>query len=875
MGSRPLNHSHKNTEDQCCPAVLKQTLKELKLSLGDDCFKHTNITRLTHKLSTAVDDILIRLFQHHALDVNGQFCLLALGSYGRRELQLHSDIDLLILHHEKTNRAEINNAQHFIQDCWDLGLEVSHQITTVNACSLLASKDITVISSLIDMHLLIGRASLMEDLIYQIHPLHMWSSHDYYFAKLKEQHKRYEKYNETAYNLEPNVKYGPGGLRDLQIVLQVSKRHFGIKKLADGIQYGFITEKEHEEFLQCLHFLWRIRFALHTLAEKNEERLLFDYQIKLAKLFGYEDKPHALAIEQFMKNYFKIIKRGRELNEVLLQWFREAIVHREKQVLIPLDASFQLSNHYIEVRHEKLFAHHPLALLTIFLWIANDPNIEGIRASTIRLIRQHLYLLDDIFCASKPATTTFMAILRTPRSPYRALRRMSRYGVLGHYLDSFAKVTGQMQYDLFHVYTVDQHTLFVVRNLSRFLLSQYKTTFPLCAKLIQNLEHRDILYLAALFHDIAKGRGDDHSELGAWEAHKFAVRHELSEHEQNLLIWLVKHHLLMSQTAQRQDIYDPKTIAQFCRLIPQKEYLDHLYLLTVADICATNPTLWNAWKDSLLRELYLSAAGLIEQEKTILDEASIILQRKQEALSILVNAEISKKAADDLWAHFEGKYFLHEPPEIIAQHTKAILKATSFPLILIMPHHTQGGTEVFIYMPHRDERFTITTTVLCNQQATIQEASIQTTHNHFDIDTYIILDEKNQAFFDDHRRANIKQALEIHLKDTTTLPTTIERRLSRAQAHFSFEPMITFSDDNENQHTCVFLVTSDRPGLLSIISRIFFTEKINLHNAKIATAGERVEDMFYITNHQKMKLSTFEQDHLRIKLLDVLMIRYS
>jgi [protein-PII] uridylyltransferase len=875
MGRILINHSNHNNENLCCPAVLKHTLQELKRSLGDDCFKHSNIATITYKLNTVIDEILIRLFEHHALDVNNQFCLLALGSYGRRELQLHSDIDLLILHLETTDRAEINNAQHFIQDCWDLGLEVSHQITTVNACSLLASQDITVISSLIDMHLLIGRASLMEDLLYQIHPLHMWSSHDYYFAKLEEQRKRYEKYNETAYNLEPNVKYGPGGLRDLQIVSQVSKRHFNIKKLADGIQYGFITDKEHEEFFHCLHFLWRIRFALHTLAEKNEERLLFDYQIKLAKLFGYEDKPHALAIEQFMKNYFKIIKRGRELNEMLLQWFREAIVHREKQVLLPLDSSFQLSNHYIEVRHEKIFAQHPVALLTIFLWIANDPSIEGIRASTIRLIRQHLYLLDNFFCASKPATSTFLAILRTSRSPYRALRRMSRYGVLGHYLDSFAKVTGQMQYDLFHVYTVDQHTLFVVRNISRFLLSQYKTTFPLCAQLMQNLQHRDILYLAALFHDIAKGRGDDHSKLGAKEAHKFAVRHELSEHEQSLLIWLVKHHLLMSQTAQRQDIYDPKTIAQFCRLIPQKEYLDHLYLLTVADICATNPTLWNAWKDSLLRELYLSAAGLIEQENTVLDESNIISRRKKEALAFLAKADISKEAAYNLWINFEGKYFLHEPAEIIAEHTKAILQATTFPLVLIMPHHTQGGTEVFIYMPHRDERFTITTTVLSNQQATIQEASIQTTHNSFDIDTYIILDEKNQALFDDHRRANIKQALEMHLKDTTTLPTTIERRLSRAQAHFSFAPTITFNDDNENQHTCVFLVTSDRPGLLSIISNIFLTEKINLHNAKIATAGERAEDMFYITNYQNLKLSTSEQDHLRIKLLDMLMTKYT
>lgn len=850
--------------------LLKQSIKQLKEELIAKFCQHANITTLSQKLTHHIDTVLINLFNKHHLNQNNHFCLLALGSYGRRELQLYSDIDLLLLHSENATKSDLQQAPLFIQDCWDIGLEVSHQITTVNACAELASQDLSVISSILDMYLICGRGSLMEELRYQTQTLHMWSSHDYFFAKRLEQNKRYEKYGETAYNLEPNVKYGPGGLRDLQVLLNISKRHFGIKKLADGINCGFITDKEYDELIYCQHFLWRVRFALHMLAHKNEERLLFDYQVRLAAIFGYHDSPTSLGIEQFMKAYFKVIKRCRELNEMLLQWFAEAIVYAPKQRLIPLDDCFQLSNQYIEVRHAKVFRQKPQALLELFLWIAKDPKIEGVRANTIRLIRQHLYLVNKRFRASLPATTTFMDILKTANSPYKVLQRMSRYGVLGHYLDCFAAVTGQMQYDLFHVFTVDQHTLFVIRNLGRFLNARYAPQFPLAYTLMASINKREILYLSALFHDIAKGRGGDHSELGADEARQFAERHRLNESEQHLLIWLVQNHLLMSHTAQRQDIYDPQTISAFCNHLPQTEYLDYLYLLTVADICGTNPSLWNAWKDSLLKELYYAAKQLMHQEKALLDETSLISLRRQQAMEILVKNGVSATAVQNLWKDFKSKYFLHELPGIIAHHTQAILDCKQFPLVLIMPHHSEGGTEVFIYMPHRDERFTITTTVLSNHHATIQEATILTSDNNFDLDTYIILDEKNQAFFDEKQTLIIHQALMKHLADFNQLPSIARRRLSRTQAHFRRKPQITFSVDRQQQYTCLFLITQDRPGLLASISRVFLSEKIYLHNAKIATAGERVEDMFYISNQQGQLLSTEEQESLRIKLVESL-----
>lgn len=849
--------------------ALKQQIKQFKEQLCYEFYQHRSIRIITRKLVQKMDEVLIALFQKNNLHDQQYFCLLALGSYGRRELQLYSDIDILLLHHEETPISILQRAQSFLQNCWDIGLEISHQITTVNACAMLASQNLSVMSSILDMHLLCGNHSLLEELSYQTHPLHMWPSHDYFFAKWQEQQQRYDKYDETADNLEPNIKFGPGGLRDLQVLLTIAKRQFNIKKLADGINCGFLTDKEYDELMHCQYFLWNVRFALHACNDKRVDRLLFDNQIQLAALFGYQDTPQSLAIEQFMKTCFTVMKRVRELNEMLLQWFAEMILHEQKQTLIRLDEDFQLSNHDIEIHHAKVFSQNPHALLQLFLWVTRYPQVTGVRASTIRAIRQNLYLLTRQVRTSKMATSIFMAILRTPNDPSVALQWMSRFGVLGHYLDCFAAITGQMQYDLFHVYTVDQHTLFVIRNLARFKQDKYQKQFPLCCQIMATIRQPEILYLAALFHDIAKGRGGDHSELGAEEAAQFAQLHQLSPEDSTLLVWLVRHHLLMSQTAQRQDIYAPKTIQQFCNALPEQRYLDYLYLLTVADICGTNPNLWNGWKDSLLKELYFATQQAFLQEQRQFDETILIQDRRKKALSKLMHDKPlwSQDTIEALWAQFKGRYFLHESPDMIAIHTKAILECQQFPLVLIMPHHSQGGTEIFIYMPHCDERFIITTTVLSNYRATIQEAMILTCHNQFDLDTYVILDEHHRAYDDERQMRVIQKALMMQLAAPLTTPVLKSRRLTRTQAHFKRQPQITFSQDQQAQFTRLFLITNDRPGLLANISRILFHEHIHLHNAKIATAGERVEDMFDLTNQAGAPLTAAEETRLRQRLL--------
>lgn len=849
---------------------LKQTLKQFKDELGEHFCQKATVTALTYKLVNYIDGMLLTFFQKNQLHHDNQFCLLALGGYGRRELQLYSDVDLLLLHSDNISPTLLQRAQLFIQDCWDGGLEISHQITTPNACAELASQDLSVISSLLDMHLLCGRRSLMEELLYLIHPSQMWPSYHYFIAKQDEQARRYSKYGETAYNLEPNVKQGPGGLRDIHVLQLVSKRHFGIKKLAEGIAWHFITEREYEELRLNQHFLWRVRFALHCFAGKNEDRLLFDYQIKLAHLFGFTDNDTSLAIEQFMKTYFNAIKRSRELNEMLLQWLAETMLEPKAKLIQSADAAFLLRGQYIEAKHPEVFIKNPINLIKLFVLISKYPTIQGVTANTLRLIRQSFYLFNKQFLNQQEVTQSFLAVFREGHDPYQALHYMHKYGVLNQYLDCFAAITGQMQYDLFHVYTVDQHTLFVIRNLVRFLDNDYSQQFPLACSLMPTVQKREILYLAALFHDIAKGRGGDHSDLGANEAGAFAKQHAIEEADEQLLVWLVRHHLLMSQTAQRQDIYDINTIERFSQVLPSPHYLDYLYLLTIADICATNPNLWNSWKDSLLKELYHATKRLFEQQKNRLNEKALSEQRKQQALALLSQNNICCKEAETLWRQFKDKYFIHESPEIIATHTKAILTCKEYPLVMMLPHHNQGGTEVFIYMPHCNERFTITTSILSNYHATIQEAAILTCDNQFDLDTYIILNEHHQAFFSEHSTKLIENALKKALAEPTRIPVLVKRRPSRLHHHFKIKTTVFFSEDGESQYTCLFLVTNDRAGLLANLSHVFAEHDLYLHNAKISTAGERVEDTFYISTLDGLPLDdatkTVVREHLLKKL---------
>ncbi|KTD00158.1 protein-PII uridylyltransferase [Legionella geestiana] len=848
-------------------SALREEVKRFRESLRDRLARAPRSLRLNGELTAFTDTLLQKLFRMHHLHEGRNVTLLALGSYGRQELQLYSDVDLLLLHPPNPEPEILTNAQKFIQGCWDTGLEPGAQIGTVADLAALANDDLTLLSSLQDMRIICGSASLADALAYAIHPLHLWSSEAFYHAKRKEQEARWRKYNETACSLEPDVKLGPGGLRDLQLIQAVGKRHFGMKKLSDGIACGYLSSREYTRLLACQRFLWKVRSHLHALSNGREDRLLFDWQQPLAARFGHRDAPGSLAIEQFMKVYFRVIKQSRELSEEILQAFEEEHLAPKRLRMTPLDDKFLLCNRRIGVRSSTVFANDPGALLTLFLWLAKRPDIEGIRAETLRLIRDNLFRMDMRVLKSRRATTCFMDIIRKAPNPADILERMHASGVLGHYLPAIAAVTGQMQYDLFHAYTVDQHSLFVLRNVARFRYPATAARFPLCVERMKTVTHTEALLLAALFHDIGKGQGGCHSSKGAMEARRFALRHHLSKDETALLVWLVQHHLLMSHTAQRQDIYDPETITRFCRHIPDTEYLDCLYLLTVADICATNPTLWNSWKDSLLRELFRAAHAHLSKAVSEPDGSSqIAAKRREKALKLLKHAPKDMVCA--LWATFNEKYFLHESPKTLAAHAEAIVSSRHFPVVTLLPHHGEGATGVLIYMPRMDAHFTIATTVLCNQHVTIQEAYILRCANHFTLDTYVILDEKNNILCDTHRLQSIQRALvnALSAPPGSPLPQVVQRRLMRQQVHFHTKPSVIFREDKENGLTRMFLTAADRRGLLAELGHLFHAQKIILHSAKIATAGERAEDTFCVSDADNQPLSESQKALLRQKI---------
>ncbi|NIR60654.1 MAG: [protein-PII] uridylyltransferase, partial [Gammaproteobacteria bacterium] len=628
-------------------------------------------TELVHGRTRLVDQLIVRAWHRSVGPGATPIALVAVGGYGRGELLPRSDIDLMILLDEAGRERYREDVTTFITFLWDIGLEVGHSARTVADCVDEATRDITVATNLMEARILAGAPDLFESMRAAVGPERIWPSREFFAAKWQEQQARHHHFDDTAYNLEPNIKEGPGGLRDIQMVGWVAKRHFGATTLHDLVQHRFLTEREYHSLIEGQEFLWRIRFALHTLTDRREDRLLFDHQRTLADLFDYSDAEHALAVEQFMQRYYRTITELNRLNEMLLQLFQEAILLVDAPgEPEPINKRFQARRGFIEAASEDVFRRHPFALLEIFLHLMQRPSLKGVRATTIRLIRDHCHLIDEDFRRDLRARTLFVEILRQPGDLSAELGRMNRYGVLAAYLPVFGRVVGQMQYDLFHVYTVDEHTLTVVRNVGRFVGPESTREFPLAHEIYQRLPKPELLYLAAMFHDIAKGRGGDHSELGAQEAEVFCREHGLSRADTGLVTWLVFNHLLLSMTAQRRDVSDPEVVAAFARQVGDQRRLDYLYLLTMADIRGTNPKLWNSWRAALLLELYTETkralrAGL----EHVREEAELIRETKEQAAQRLAADGISAEAIVPLWQDFPDEYFLRHRPDEVAWHT--------------------------------------------------------------------------------------------------------------------------------------------------------------------------------------------------------------
>lgn len=836
-------------EGQFSPIAFRQVLDQGTDLLKDRFVADEPIEDLVRDRAKLVDMALRAAWVNHAGKFAGDLALIAVGGYGRGELHPSSDIDIMVLLPKSDSADWQPDIERFLTFLWDIGLEVGHSVRSIDDCQRESLADISVATTLFEARLLFGPEPLFAGMRRALAPDRLWSSQDFFEAKCKEQTERHHRYFDTAYNLEPNVKSSPGGLRDIQTIGWVAKRHFGTDTLDELVAHGFLTREELRKLQAGQSFLWKVRFGLHVLTGRREDRLLFDYQIKLAKLFGYEDASFTLAVEQLMQKYYRTVMDVSLLNEMLLQLFREAIL-TQSAAPVAVNARFQVRNDYLEVTHAEVFARYPSALLEQFVLLQQHPELLGVRAETIRLIGTHLWLIDEEFRQNPRHHRLFIEILCAPVGVTHELRRMNLYGVLGRYIPSFGRVVGRMQYDLFHAYTVDAHTLFVVSNLRRLAMPKFNDEFPSLSQIMQSLPRQEIAYLAALFHDIAKGRGGDHSELGAVDAEAFCLEQGLGRYEARLVAWLVRNHLILSITSQKKDISDPDIIQEFARRVGDQVHLDYLYVLTVADVRGTNPKLWNSWKARLFEEFYERTKRALRRGlETPIDQDELIRETQNHALSIM-SETVTPARAGEVWTQWTEAYFLRYTPEEIAWHT-ALLATRKVdddtPLVAIRQLTDRGGTAVLTYTPRRLRSFARTTGVLDQMGLNVVDARLITSANGFSLETYEVLEDNGAVIADAARVQEIERGLWRALKQVEDSPPAVTRRAPRQVRMFWTPTQVNFSVDNRNERTILELIAADRPGLLSEVGKVFRAERVAINGAKIMTVGERAEDVFYIT----------------------------
>jgi len=867
-----IHQSHFNESDRL--QFFKQLIKQKDAELRQKFDPHQSVSGLLKERSDFIDQLLSSCWQHFLGYSAQQLCLIAVGGYGRRELFPYSDIDIVVLLDSDDISSYQDALGYFFTFLWDIGLKPGHSVRTIQECIELAIQDQTIMTSLLETRPITGNVVLHELLKHQTAPDKIWPSSDFFAAKMEEQRLRYAKFHDSAYNLEPNIKEGPGGLRDRQVIAWVFKRQYNSSTLKELIKYGFLPKSEYAELVDALEILWRIRYALHLLTNRCEDRLIFDYQRDLAKEFGFStaDQHYNQDVEQFMQFYFKTVMGLERLNEMLLQLFNERFINDgPTNKTIVINEKFIAINGYLEAVDENIFQKYPHALLEIFLLQQQISTLKGVRATTIRLIRKNLHLIDDNFRLDDDANRLFMEIFRQPRGITSQLRRMNRYGILSAYLPSFANIVARMQYDLFHIYTVDEHTLFVIRNLRRFSLEKHSAELPFCNTVFMQVSKPEILYLAALFHDIAKGRNGDHSVIGEDIAINFCVQHKLSTHDTKLIAWLVRNHLVMSMTAQRKDISDPDVIHEFAQKVGDIEYLNYLYLLTVADIRATNPELWNSWKDALLKELYSATHGTLRRGlQNPIALADRIQENKKEAKQELLKLGLSVPQIEESWQHTSDDYFLRYSADEIAWHTIAIAssKNDQLPLVLLRPQTQRGSAEVFVYTKNEEAVFSISTATLDQLGLTVLDARIMTTGNGYVLNSFQVLEQSGEAIQELFREVHICSSLRNNLLHREAKEQRNIHRLSRQARHFPIPTSIQFKSDPLNRYTILELITTDHAGLLSQIGKAFVHQDINLHSAKITTIGARVEDMFYITDQDLHPITDeAKQQHIRDEIM--------
>jgi [protein-PII] uridylyltransferase len=830
----------------------------------------TDIGVLLGERSRCLDGLLVAHWQATMAPIAGDgAALVAVGGYGRGELFPASDIDLLILLSDAAAASEPARQaiERFVVDVYDLGLDVGHSVRTLGQCVEEARRDVGVATSLMEARPLVDPAARCPAMLEATSAARLWKAAHFHHAKVDEQRRRHRQFDHIDYKLEPNVKGGPGGLRDIQTVVWVAQRHYGTGALSHLRRLGFVTHDEELLLDKARRFLSRVRFGLHFVAgtdaggdaapvPRREDRLLFEHQRALTEALGYGPGDQVARVEQFMSDYYRHVLEVEAINELLLQHFAELILPPDRDRVVPLNERFRIRNGHLEVVAPDVFRRHPPALLEVFVLIAHRPDIDGVRATTMRLVRENAGLVDEDFRRDPHNAALFMDLLRSPHKLYSQLTRMRRYGVLGRYLPEFGQVIGRMQHDLFHIYTVDAHTLQVVRNMRHFVLRLSEARFPVACECVRRLPRVELLYIAGLYHDIGKGRGGDHSEHGARDAGAFCDRHGITGAERELVCWLVASHLLMSATAQRKDISDPDVIAEFAREVRTPERLDYLYALTVADITATNPTLWNGFRASLLRQLFSETRQALQRGvEHIPDRETRIAAGKRAARAQLRRGGVADADVDRVWRDLDAEYFLRNEPDDIVWQTLAIQghDPDTGPLVTVRDlgraaGEFEGATEVFVFTRDQPNLFAACAAALAQLNLSVQDARIHTSASGLCFNTFVVLDERRLPIGDDRTRIDrIQATLHRELTDPAAFPALVARPVARRSRHFGRPTRVALEQVRGANYSVLRLETSDRPGLLARIGLVFLELGLTVRGARITTLGERVEDIFEIS----------------------------
>ena len=794
--------------------------------------------------SENTDKLIREAFKQTDLASINDFGIFSVGGYGRGELHPYSDIDLLLLSKTGLSKEEQKKIEKFISLLWDLGLEIGHSVRTLKQAKKQAREDVYTMTNMLEFRKIAGTDELHRMYLSIIDTKNLWRNKSFIQKKVQEQIDRHQSFNNTSYNLEPDIKSSPGGLRDIHTIDWLIKNSARNMSESDKLT-GALTTEERKELNKAKYWLWVIRYLTHLEANREEDRLLFEHQIPVAMKLFPSAKSSNQAAEKLMHRYYRSSLSISEINSTFIQSIRENYELTKFSRKKKLDSNFYIKNNLIHLYEMEGFKRNPSLLLDLFIKLSENPNVKGIGSQTLRALKRDRDLIDSDFRSKKQNILLFLKLLKSKRLLVTQLEKMKDLGILGRYLPEFGRITGQMQYDLFHIYTVDAHTLEVLRNMRWMTLGKSEEKFPLAAKIINKLPKLEILYIAGLYHDIGKGRGSDHSNLGKVIVRNFCKKHLFTKEDTKLIEWLVENHLLMSVTSQKKDLTDNSVVKEFAEKVSNVETLNYLYCLTVADVSATNPNLWNSWNASLLRQLY-DRTKLYFRDSILLNNS--IDEKKTKALKLIKKYKSSE--IENLWDRFYPDYFEGSDHFDLIQHAEIILSSKQEAIVEMIEQDKESLSSIFIHTKDRANLFATIVGILDSENINFIDAKLYGMKNGFCTDLITISDQGNKVDLESTKAKVLIDKLNQALNEKVLKPKIVKKRLPRHLKHFQTTTEITFNHDMSNRWTNLEIKTSDRPGLLASICQVFLKHGALIKKARIATYGEKAEDRFSITSKQ-------------------------